>query len=162
MKIQKSFLFAFGFFTLTVVVFYPQLNTFAANRKGEPKVKSARQRCHVCNCGAVICKCKKRNKFKTGDGVYVMGKRFTPLDTVDIYVTSNKVWNLGDPINADESTDGVEAVATDSDGKIPCTMIWGSPVASGRYDIVVDANQDGIYNAGDAIDGKVKVGFKVE
>jgi len=36
-------------------------------------------------------------------------------------------------------------------GEIAPVLVWHAPLVSGRYDIVIDANRNGIYNA--AIDG---------
>lgn len=108
---------------------------------------------------------------------------------VDIYVTQNRRWVFGDsiasapgttmvtvtteeytilapdnckdPVDADTEPDIIPDPCSTQRGRVPCTLIWGSAVA-GSYDIVIDANQDGIFNTGDAVDGKgEKAGFKV-
>lgn len=156
---RKSFLMAFGIVALCAMVLYQTEDTFAASKK--PRVISSKRKPNR-DCG-------KSNRFRWFEEVRVKGKRFDPLDNVDIYVIANKKWEMGDrfgPLNPsdpqDVSTDGPETVATDSNGEIPCTRIWPQPLPDTEYDIVVDANQDGTYNDGDAIDGrKRKPGFRV-
>ncbi len=160
---RKLFLMAFGIVTLTAMILYAPFNTFADDDEGNngPEVRSSVNKC-TGKGDKEKCKCKTENEFKTTNDVYAKGEHFPPLTNVDIYVTLNKKWKLGDSIGSDVSSDGAETVATDSDGKIPCTKIWGNPLTKGLYDIVVDANQDGTYNAGDAIDGKSNnAGFRV-
>lgn len=106
------------------------------------------------------------NKFKTDESVYVKGSNFEPLTNVDVYVTENKKWVNGDPLTGtDISSDGVETIQTTSNGNILKTMVWGAPTVVGKYDIVVDANQDGTFDTGDgdAVDNKsIDPGFKVK
>ena len=98
-------------------------------------------------------KARKEKKFKTNESVFIKGHKFKPLTNVDIYVTTNRKWKKGDILN-DESTDGVESVQTTSRGKIPKTRVWGAPIIAGKYDIIVDVNQDGTFNGKDTVDGK--------
>lgn len=108
-----------------------------------------------------ICRCEKRVGFKRNEYVHVFGSGFPPLTSVDVYVKNNKVWNAGDPIGNDNG-DGVDVVQTDSNGNIPCTHIWGAPLTSGHFDIVVDVNQDGTFNDCDKAYKKQKArGFEV-
>lgn len=136
---RKSFLILFGAVALLAIVFYPLFDTLASNVRSS-KLKRSR--------------CKTHNNFKTSDDVYARGENLPPLTNVDVYVVPNKKWRRGDPIGSDVSSDGPETVATDSDGDFPCEKIWGSSLARGRFDIVVDANQDGTFNNDDDVDGK--------
>ncbi|MGR3311021.1 MAG: hypothetical protein ACUZ77_09615 [Candidatus Brocadiales bacterium] len=128
-----------------------------SNKKGKkPKVKSGKL-----NRRGV--RCIRENSFRTDDDVYVKkAKRLPALTFVNIYVVQNKTWSDGDLIGIDVSPDGAEPVATNSNGKISCVKIWGSPEI-GKYDIIVDANQNGIFDLGvDAVDGRgAKPGFRV-
>ena len=47
-------------------------------------------------------------------------------------------------------TGAVETISV-NDGEIAPVLVWHAPLAPGRYDIVIDANHDGVYNA--ATDG---------
>lgn len=96
------------------------------------------------------CWCEKRRGFQRNDDVHVFGGEFNPLTTVDIYVTCNKSWAFGDPIGADQG-DGIDTVQTDSRGNLPCVLIGAAPLAGGKFDIVVDANQDGTFNDCDTV-----------
>lgn len=153
---------AFGMVALSAMILPLSFSTFADDDDG-PKVRSSKWKC-TGREDRERCKCKTENEFKTTSDVYAKGEHFPALTNVDIYVTLNEKWQQGDPIS-DISTDGVETVATDEDGKIPCTKIWGNTLAKERYDIVVDTNQDGTYDPadGDAIDGRSNnAGFRVK
>ena len=183
----------FGVITLTSIVSYPTFNTYAKkgnddnNNAADDKNPTVNDdlagtddrfnRSHdddnddngsdddrkAEECKRGRCKCKTQNDFRTNRDVYAEGEHFLPLKYVWIYVTRNRVWTPGDPIGTDVSTDGVEGATTDSRGKLPCTKIWGNPLVKGDYDIVVDANCDGIFNAGDAVDGRSRDrGFRVK
>lgn len=155
----------FGIVALSAMVFSPLFNTFAgigtslSYRNGDDdgelqEVRSSKLKGNGC---------ETHNNFKTSDDVNAKGEHFTPHDTVDIYVTQNKKWQMGDLIGSDVSSNGVDTVVTDLEGKIPCGQIWENQLTKGRYDIVVDANQDGTYNSGDAIDGKSNnAGFRAK
>lgn len=134
----------------TILTFGDYYRLFAADRDKKPKIHST------------DFKGERENKFKTDESVYVIGRNFKPLTNVDIYVTKNRKWEKGDILSKtdDESSDGVETVQTTSRGKIPKTRIWGAPIVEGKFDIVVDANQDGTW---DAVDDRSKnPGFKVK
>ncbi len=135
---------------IVIVLTIADHNTsFAADNPKKPKVHSTNF------------KGETENKFKTDESVYIEGGNFKPSTNVDVYVTNNRKWVKGDQLS-DVSTDGIETVQTTSKGNIPKTMVWGAPIVEGKYDIVVDANQDGTFNEGDAIDGKsADPGFKV-
>lgn len=92
--------------------------------------------------------------FLVGEDVYVEGRGFNPNDTVNIYVKTNQGWMPGDPIGTDDG-DGVDAnIVTTPAGLLPCTKIWTNPLTIGEYDIVVDVNQDGNFNAGDVVNNR--------
>jgi len=89
-----------------------------------------------------------KDAYRTNEDVYTAGSGFTTANA-DIYVVQDQDWNDGDPIPADV-TGSVETVSV-SDGDIAPVLVWHAPLASGRYDIVIDANQNGDYDA--ATDG---------
>ena len=68
---------------------------------------------------------------------------------MDIHVLHDRDWNDGNQIPADV-TGSVETVSV-NDGGIAPVLVWHAPLTRGHYDIVIDANQNGIYDA--ATDG---------
>jgi len=62
----------------------------------------------------------------------------------------------------DLSSDGFNTVPIDGVENLPVTMIWRRRLTIGQYDIVFDANQDGIYQSGvDVVDDPGDPGFEV-
>ena len=61
--------------------------------------------------------------------------------------------------------DTATSVSSDASGNIQATLVWSWPLVPGKYDIVVDVNDNGVYDAGiDAIDDsdiQVTAGFFV-
>ncbi len=106
-------------------------------------------------------KCKPTDTFSVGNKIYAKGIHLFPNTQVKIYIVAQDdrcLWKFGDSIGTDVSG-GAETVTTTARGKFSCKEIWGS-AASGNYDIVVDANQNGIYDSGDAVDSiTVGTGF---
>lgn len=158
---RKWFLMAFGTVALCAMMSSAPYNTFADyDDEDLPKVRSAKEKC-TGQGENEKCRCKTHNRFKTTHDVYAKLKNFPPDTYVDLYITLNKKWNMGDLIGPDERG-SFQVLQTDGDGKVVCEKIWENP-DSGKYDIVVDANQDGTYNDGDAIDGRRKnPGFRVK
>lgn len=231
----KNLLLTVAFFTFFVIVYHPLSNTYASHTcppednytppdpvtiapDGTPdylQCFGTADDCPTCLYPSAFSsrfttKCKKANRFSVGDPVYVKGDNVW-LDTpstqisVNIYITQNRTWLIGDsiapyvvvgpiavtteeytifvpddcdtPHDADTEPDTIPDPCLTQRGKIPCTQIWSSAVA-GQYDIVIDAattvfagdppvatttdGPDGIYNRGDAVDGRSKkTGFKV-
>ena len=58
-----------------------------------------------------------------------------------IHVVHDRDWNDGDPIPSDV-TGAIETVPV-VDADIAPVRVWHAPLVSGRYDIVIDANQNG-------------------
>lgn len=109
-------------------------------------------------------KCGKSSTFKTFKDVYAKGRFFPPNSNVDIYVTLDRNWQRGDNLIGTDVSGGVETVPVNHTGRFRCTQVWGNPLTIGRYDIVVDANQDGTYDPrdGDGVDTRRGVGFWVK
>jgi len=64
-------------------------------------------------------------------------------------VVNKDDWVVGDTLT-DKSTDGVKTVTTNASGGIwPPLEIWASPLTPGQYDIVVDVNRNGTWDAGE-------------
>jgi parallel beta-helix repeat protein len=102
-----------------------------------------------------------QDSFHEADPVYAIGSGYAATTTYDLYVVADiTTWTAGMAIpprvNGTESS-----VTTDASGNIPNRLIWGSAV-KGEYDLVVDVNGNGNYDAGiDALDSNVDVGFLI-
>ena len=79
------------------------------------------------------------------EDVYAAGSGFAAGTNVKIHVVRDRDWNDGDHIPSDV-TGTVETVPV-VDGEIAPVLIWHALLVSGRYDIVIDANQNGVYDA---------------
>lgn len=84
---------------------------------------------------------------------------------VDIYVMNDKDnWQNGDPL---ANYIAKKTVQTDINGHIPNTKIWQNRLKTGNYDIVIDINQNGMYDERlspmclEPIDNNTGVGFNV-
>ncbi len=98
--------------------------------------------------------------FQIGDPVYAIGSGYAPGTTYDLYIVADTTWT--DDMAIPARVSGTESsVTTDTSGNIAAgTLIWASAV-QGKYDIVVDVNGNGFYNADtDALDSNVDVGFE--
>ena len=85
------------------------------------------------------------NTYRVYADVYATGSGFATGTNVDIYVVRDRNWNDGDPIPADV-TGSVETVPV-VDGGVGPVLIWHAPLVIGEYDIVIDANRNGVYDA---------------
>ncbi|MCK5108286.1 MAG: hypothetical protein KAR25_01200, partial [Methanosarcinales archaeon] len=85
-----------------------------------------------------------KDAYRTNEDVYATGSGFTTANA-DIYLVQDQDWNDGDPIPADV-TGSVETVSV-SDGDIAPVLVWHAPLTPGRYDIVIDVNRNGVYDA---------------
>jgi hypothetical protein len=100
-----------------------------------------------------------RDTYRIDEDVYTAGSGFTTANA-DIYVVQDQGWNDGDPIPADV-TGSVETVSVNG-GEIAPVLIWHAPLTPGCYDIVIDANQNGDYDAAtDGLDRGIRHGFIV-
>jgi hypothetical protein len=92
-----------------------------------------------------------------------VGGSCIPASTnVDIYIVENLTWTNGMSIPSDVSSDGMNTVAADGDGNLGPAIVWPAPLTGGEYDIVLDANQNGTYDAGiDQVDDPNHPGFIV-
>jgi len=117
---------------------------------------------------------KLENAFVEGTAVYVSGKQFTANTTVKLYVVEDKdEWANGDTLT--DVSETVDTADIDANGNLPTTQVWTATAieltganADGitgkfAYDIVVDVDADGVYDAGtDALDNNVAPGFVVQ
>jgi len=91
-----------------------------------------------------------KDTFQLAESVYAIGSGYAPSTTYDLYILDDQTWTGSESLAGAVVT---TTVTTDASGNIPvATLIWATAVA-GNYDIVVDVNGDGDYNAGtDALD----------
>lgn len=105
----------------------------------------------------------EKNSFNPStDNVYCYAGNLPYNKTVKIYIVENKDdWKVGD-ILTDKSSDGAENKTTNASGGIwPPVNIWALPLDVGQYDIVVDVNQSGTWDAGEPIDSRITMGLDV-
>jgi hypothetical protein len=94
-----------------------------------------------------------KDVFTTSETVYASGSGFTTAQA-DIYVFPERNWLNGDNITSlglvvVSSALNVPIVA----GNLAPTIVWAPPLTVGYYDILIDANENGVYDAGiDAVD----------
>lgn len=98
--------------------------------------------------------------FQPGESVYAIGGGYDASTAYDLYIIADTTWTDGMDI-PDRVADTDTSVTTDASGNIaPGTRIWTSSV-QGKYDIVVDVNVNGRYDAStDALDANIDVGFE--
>jgi hypothetical protein len=84
-----------------------------------------------------------KDTYSANEDVYAAGSGFAAGTNVDIYVVPDQDWNDGDPIPADV-TGSADTVSVNGD--IGPVLVWHAPLVIGEYDIVIDANQNGVYN----------------
>jgi len=114
--------------------------------------------------GATIASCdafgKPEDLFSLNETLYVMGSGYagssfgiSGLRIYNVYVVKDVfVWkdNMLIPSRIPGT---VQRIFPDSSGNISPTPVWTAPLTTGPYDIVVDVNANGRYDAGiDALD----------
>jgi hypothetical protein len=106
-----------------------------------------------------------KDTFDLMEDVYVIGNGYSPSTTYDLYVVMDEaVWSDGMTIPTRVSGTAT-SVSSDAGGNVPTTLAWTHPLVLGKYDIAVDVNGNGIYDAEvDALDDSdvvVTAGFFV-
>jgi hypothetical protein len=84
-----------------------------------------------------------KSTFQMADNLYVRGRSFPESTNVMIYLIPDGQNAV--PANAVASA----SATTDSQGNITATLVWTHPLTLGEYDIWVDTNQNGAFDAGD-------------
>jgi hypothetical protein len=87
-----------------------------------------------------------KDVFSSDEPVYVTGTGYSPNQTYDIYVVSETDWVDGMTIPA-RIQDTVTSLSSNSLGNIILTIVRNTPLAPGKYDILVDVNGNGKYDA---------------
>jgi hypothetical protein len=103
-----------------------------------------------------------KDVYRTNETIYASGNHFPVNANVCIYIVEDRAWTDADPVPADVSGDGMNTVQTDGSGNLEPVSVWEPPLTVGEYDIVFDANCNGIYDAGtDVVDNPNHPGFAV-
>jgi len=95
----------------------------------------------------------KKDEFLPDDNIYVFGSGYAPLTNYSIYIVEDvALWTDGMTIPL-RISGTAEIVTSDGDGNILPTIAWQSVLTVGNYDIIIDVNGNGVYDAGiDALD----------
>ena len=119
--------------------------------------------------GAVIKSCNsagaRKDLFDLGETVYVNGSKWTENTTYSFYiVVDEETWSEGMAI-PERVPDTATNVSANIDGDIPPTAVWSNLQTEGKFDIVLDVNGNGLYDAEidflDDSDIEVTAGFSV-
>jgi hypothetical protein len=115
----------------------------------------------------------RKDLFNAGESVFASGSNYAINKDYNISVVADQIWTDGMDI-PDRVAGTANKVFTDSSGDIaysdpegagtPPALIWSAAVDDGTYDIVIDVNENGKYDAGiDVLDDKDvgDVGFVV-
>lgn len=111
-----------------------------------------------------------KDVFLVSETVYVTVNPFVPIPAgqmVALYVVvSQEVWNDGDPLT--DVSDGVETLSWTVSSEPQTFQIWVPLLEVGQYDIVVDVDNDGVFDleldlidTWSAFDPEVTAGFLV-
>ena len=84
--------------------------------------------------------------FNQGDTIYCSGNGFQPSTTYDIYMVQETTWTNGMTIPS-RIAGSTTTVTSDKSGNINDQQLWSS-AQSGKYDVIVDVNHNGKYDAG--------------
>lgn len=104
----------------------------------------------------------EKSVFGLDESVYFRAEGLPGNKHLDISVVPNREWGIGDPIGEDVTNDGINTVLTDDYGKLPTVEIWAPPLTAGKYDVVVDINQNGRLDEGEPVDDfTATAGFEV-
>jgi hypothetical protein len=94
----------------------------------------------------------QKDYFDLGETVYITGNGYSPSTTYNLYVVADTDWS--DSMSIPTRISGTaNNITSNTEGAIPSTAIWSDPQTIGKYDIVVDVNDNGVYDVGvDALD----------
>jgi hypothetical protein len=88
----------------------------------------------------------QKDVFNSDETVYVSGTGYATSQTYNIYVVNDTAWVDGMTIPA-RIQGTVTSVSSDSSGNINLTVVWNKSLTPGKYDIMVDVNGNGKYDA---------------
>lgn len=109
-----------------------------------------------------------QDSFYPSEDLYVVGSGHIPSilfpQSYPIYVVEDTTWNDGMAIPT-RVPGTATSVSSNAVGNIGPTLVWSNPLIPGRFDIVVDANKNNLYDEGiDALDDRdvaTSAGFSV-
>jgi len=84
------------------------------------------------------------NAYCEFEDVYTTGSGFAHDTEVGIYIFPDRAWSNGMSLSCDNL---MAITTTDVDGNLGPELIWAAPVIPGEYDVVFDANRNGVYDA---------------
>ena len=96
---------------------------------------------------------EQQDTYELAHPIFAMGEGYVPSTSYIVYVVSDVVtWTDGLAIPSRVA--GTETtVMTNAEGVITPTVVWWNPLTEGAFDMVVDTNGNGQYDAGvDALD----------
>ena len=95
----------------------------------------------------------QKDFFELGEAVYIMGRGYSSSTTYNVYLVEDvETWTDGATI-PDRISETASTILSNSEGDVPAMAVWSNPQAAGKYDIVVDVNNNGVYDVGvDALD----------
>jgi hypothetical protein len=103
-----------------------------------------------------------KGRYTTTEVVYATGSGFAPNAYVNVHIVGDLAWSDGMAIPPDVSPDGIDTVLTDPTGNLGPTPVWMPPLTVGEYDMVFDANRNGVYDTlMDVVDHPAHPGFVI-
>ena len=96
-----------------------------------------------------------------GEQLLIEGSRLPQNQNVQLLVVANRISYVPGDVLTDLSDNGIETVSIGANGTLAPTVIWNS-VAAGPYDLIVDTEPFGIYNAGDVVNDALLTGLVVQ
>jgi hypothetical protein len=101
-----------------------------------------------------------KDRYRANQDVEVFGSGFPPYSDIDVYVVEEGEWLGGETI-ADYGIMVMKTFTTGDEGEIG-GVIWEAPLEIGEYDLVFDADRNGIYDEiPDFVDHPNHPGFTV-
>ncbi len=108
---------------------------------------------------------EQRDYFELGETLYVNGGGFSPSTPYSFYIVVDQTnWTDGMPI-PERVPGAASSIVSNAAGAIVPTDVWHNPQTVGKYDVVVDVNGNGQYDAyADALDDddvEITAGFVI-
>jgi len=89
---------------------------------------------------------EQKDFFELGETVYVAGNGYSPSTTYNLYVVEDvETWTEDMPIPT-RVPGTTTTISSNTEGGITPTVAWNNPQTEGKYDIIVDVNDNGLYD----------------